>query len=90
MTAVFESKPETIIINKDKQIGKKIKQAFIITILFIVFVHSFTVIDTINFIIRQKQFEFINEQTSLPNTKGIIVSSVIIFFIILVLLTSSQ
>ena len=90
MTAVFESEPEPIVINKDKQIGKKIKQAFIITILFIVFVHSFTVIDTINFIIRQKQFEFINEETSLPNIKGIIVSSVIVFFIILLILTSSQ
>lgn len=89
MTAVLEKEPETIITN-DKQIGKKIKQAFYITILFIVFLHSFTIIDTINFIIRKKQFEYINEETLFPNIKGIAIASIIVFFGIFIILTSLQ
>lgn len=85
MTAMFESIPqqERVIENKDKTFGKKIKQAFYITVLFIIFLHSFTILDNIYFVITQKQFEFIHEETSLPNIKGYILSSILVFFITL-------
>lgn len=88
MPALFESVPEEkqIVINKEKTFGKKIKQAFYITILFVIFLHSFTILDNIHFVIRQKQYEFIDEETGAPNIKGYVLSSIIVFFIVLFIL----
>ncbi len=84
--ALFESIPQKPFINKEKTFGKKIKQAFYITVLFLLFMHSFTVLDNIHFVITQKQFEFIDEETGSPNIKGIILSSIIVFLITLFIL----
>jgi hypothetical protein len=88
MTAMFESIPqqEQIVENKNKTFGKKIKTAFYITVLFVLFMHSFTVLDNIYFVITKKQFEFINEETGSPNIKGYILSSVLVFLIVLFIL----
>lgn len=87
MTAIFELLPEQQpIINNEKTFGKKIKQAFYITILFLLFIHSFTVLDNIYFVLTQKQFEFIDEESDSPNIKGYILSSVIVFLIVLFIL----
>jgi hypothetical protein len=85
MTATFESIPRTVV-NKDKTFGKKIKQAFYITVLFVLFLHSFTVLDNIYYVITQKQFEFVNEETGTPNIKGYLVSSLLVFIIVLFIL----
>jgi hypothetical protein len=88
MTATFESIPqeERTVVNKDKTFGKKIKQAFYITVLFVLFLHSFTVLNNIYYVITQKQFEFVNEETGAPNIKGYVVSSVLVFIIVLFIL----
>jgi uncharacterized protein with PQ loop repeat len=88
MTAIFESQQEPIVINKNKEIGKKIRHAFIITLLFVCFLFSFQAIDTINFIITKKQFEFIDETTCFPNAKSIAIVSVIVFIIVLFITSS--
>ena len=83
--AIFESVPQKQIVmeNKDKTFGKKIKQAFYITVLFVLFLHSFTVLDNIYFVITQKQFEFVDEETGAPNIKGYVLASCIVFLIVL-------
>lgn len=83
MTAFFESIPqqEQIVENKNKTFGKKIKKAFYITVLFVLFLHSFTVLDNIYFVLTQKQFEFIDEETGSPNIKGYILTSALVFLI---------
>lgn len=87
MTSIFLPETEKpIFVNKDKTFGIKIKQAFYITVLFILFLHSFTVLDNIYFVLTQKQFEFIQEETGSPNIKGYILSSLIVFIIVLFIL----
>jgi hypothetical protein len=92
MPALFESiildeQQQKPFINKEKSFGKKIKKAFYITLLFILFIHSFTVLDNINFVITQKQFEFIDQETGVPNIKGYIISSILVFLITLIILS---
>lgn len=77
---MFESVP---VENKNKEFGKKIKKAFYITVLFIIFLQSFTVLDNIYFVLTQKQFEFVNEETGSPNIKGYIIASVLVFLLTL-------
>lgn len=69
--------------NNAKSFGKKIKKAFYITVLFIVFMNSFSVLDQGQFIFTQRNFEFIEETTKMPTFKGYFVVSSILFCIVL-------
>lgn len=79
----YENISEKQVENKNKEFGKKIKKAFYITILFIIFLHSFTILDSIYFVVTRKQFEFIDEETGSKNIKGYVVTSVLFFLITL-------
>jgi hypothetical protein len=67
----------------EKSIGKKIKKAFLITVLFIIFMNSFIILDNVYFAFTQKQFEFIKEDTGNPTIKGYFLSSTIVFLTVL-------
>lgn len=70
-------------ISKEKSFGKKIKMAFYITLLFLVFIHSFQVLDNAQFIFTRRNNDFIIENTNMPTLKGYIVVSFIVFFCVL-------
>lgn len=68
---------------RERLIGQKIKKAFFITILFLLFLNSFTAIDKIYYLVTQKQYEFITEENQEPTIKGYIAASVLVFIITL-------
>lgn len=69
--------------NNEKSFGRKIKKAFYITVLFIVFINSFSILDRMHFVFTQRNFEFIEETTKMPTLKGYFVVSFILFCIVL-------
>lgn len=69
--------------NNEKSFGRKIKKAFYITVLFILFMNSFLILDRGQFLFTQRNFEFVEESTKMPTLKGYFVVSFILFCIVL-------
>lgn len=69
--------------SREKHIGKKIKQAFLISLLFVAFVNSFVILDKVAFVFTQKEFDFVTEETLRPTVKGYFVTGAIVFIITL-------
>jgi hypothetical protein len=69
--------------SREKYIGKKIKQAFLISLLFVVFVNSFVIVDKVAFVFTQTEFDFVTEDTLRPTVKGYFVTCAIVFIITL-------
>lgn len=69
--------------NNEKSFGKKIKKAFYITLLFIVFMHSFVFIDKAYVMFSGKPSELVMESTKVPTIKGYFVVSFLVFCITL-------
>lgn len=69
--------------NNEKSFGRKIKKAFYITALFILFMNSFLILDKAQFLFTQRNFEFVEETTKMPTLKGYFVVSFILFCIVL-------
>lgn len=74
---------------KNRTFGQIINIAFWLSILFVTLSNSYTVIDNIYYVFRGAQYQFINQETLQPTTKGIVVT-VMLFFVVTILLLQNR
>lgn len=68
---------------QERSVGEKINKAFYITILYLLFLKSFGILDNIHFMFTQRNYEFLSEETGKPTMKGYITSAVLFFGIVM-------
>ena len=66
-----------------RSVGERINKAFYITILYLLFLKSFGVLDNIHFVFTQRSYEFLSEETGKPTMKGYITSAVLFFGVVM-------
>ena len=69
----------------DKLLGKKFKTAVIIALLFLVLSNGYRFLESLYFLVTQKEYEILNPETHTPTFKGYAIMALVFFGIVLFL-----